>query len=62
MNKLSYNIGFILKITARKVISGLFEFKCAVLKKKIGGTIKGPQWYGLGTWAPKSYHYVLFFN
>ena len=29
---------------------------------KIGGTIKEPQWYGLGTPAPKSYHSVLFFN
>ena len=34
----------------------------AVLKKKVGGTIKEPQWYGLGTLAPKSYHSVLFFN
>ena len=31
-------------------------------KTKFGGTIKGPQWYGLGTRAPKSYHTVLFFN
>ena len=34
----------------------------AVLKTKIGGTIKEPHWYGLGTPAPKSYHSVLFFN
>ena len=32
----------------------------AILKTKIGGTIKEPQWYGLGTPAPKSYHSVLF--
>ena len=30
------------------------------IKEKLGGTIKGPKWYGLGTRAPKSYHFVLF--
>ena len=34
----------------------------AILNKKMGGTIKGQQWYGLGARAPKSYHFVLFFN
>ena len=54
-----------LKITARKVITCVIGvYVCpteAVLKTKIGGTIKEPQWYGLGTPAPKSYHSVLFF-
>ena len=33
----------------------------ATIKKTSGGTIKGQQWYGLGTRAPISYHSVLFF-
>ena len=31
------------------------------IKENFGGTIKGSQWYGLGTRSPKSYHSVLFF-
>ena len=68
MNKLSY-IAFIFKNYRSKIISVLYEFICAQqlyvpnrrrIIEEMRGTIKGPQWCGLGTRAPKSYHSVLF--
>ena len=62
MDKLSY-IAFIFKNYRSEGYHVCYRGPTeAVLKTNIGGTIKEPQWYGLGTPAPKSYHSVLFFN